>query len=64
MKLKKTFDEWISGFEERYTPRQIAMFRDVWNTSVKIREIEAEYLDDETEWDMHWINEVATEIGK
>lgn len=64
MKSKKTFEEWISGFEERYTSQQIDMFRDVWNLSVQIREINDKYNDEENEWYMKWIHDVATEIGR
>lgn len=61
---KKTFEEWISGFEERYTEEQLDMFKKVWNVSVQMKEVNDQYFKEENAWSMKWIHEVATKIGK
>lgn len=61
---KKTFEEWISGFEDRYTSEQIEMFKDVWDVSVRMRDVSEKHYTKDTSWHINWIHEVATEIGK
>jgi hypothetical protein len=61
---KKTFNEWVTGFEERYTSEELAMFEEVWNTAVLIRKVNETYHNEENEWNMKWIFDVANRIGK
>lgn len=63
---KKTFEEWMDGSEDRYTPEQIDMFKACWEHTVNTRKL-TEKLGDRLEtqrWYIDWINSVAWELGK
>jgi len=61
---KKTFDEWMGSFCERYTSEQLAMFEEVWNTAILIKKVNEEYHSEENAWEMKWIFDVAQKVGK
>ena len=69
----KTFEEWIKGFEDTYTPKQITMFKEVWDLAVKKKALNDEivkfhgvYIEGQEEnlWHINWIDQVALNIGK
>lgn len=60
----KTFDEWIKGFEERYTEEQLRYFRLVWDKTVLQKRVNREILTKDKAWEIKWITEVAYKIGK
>ena len=70
---KKTFEEWIKGFEDRYTPEQIQMFKDTWDHALYLKEMDekahafaVKYAQDKPDniWYLNWIHNIAYKLGK
>ena len=61
-----TFEEWIKGFEDRYTPEQLKMFKICWDHTVatkKVTHLLGSKLETER-WHIDWINSVAHRLGE
>lgn len=63
---KIAFGMWMSGFEGRYTKRQIEIFKKCWQHTVATRRLKEELGEDleDQRWEIDWITDVAYRIGK
>lgn len=63
-KQLQTFEEWIAGFEDRYSPEKLELFKACWEHTVNTKKLVEKFDIESNKWDVDWISYVAWELGK